>query len=190
MMTLEQIIGDFQFNLLGFQVGLLFMEVLLFCTSLFMMLLILVQRGKGGGLTGALGGMGGQSAFGSKAGDAFTKITVVTAVLWITLCMITIAAFNPPPRAKSLTQQLDAQSGSVTTAGDDEETGATDGGSATEGTNSNGDEAANETDDASSEDSNETESGGVEIDLSGPAAVAEIASETESTEDSEPAADE
>ena len=49
------------------------MEILLFMCSLFLMALVLVQRGKGGGLTGALGGMGGQSAFGSKAGDAFTK---------------------------------------------------------------------------------------------------------------------
>ena len=40
--------------------GLIILEFLLFAGSLFMMLLILVQRGKGGGLTGALGGMGGQ----------------------------------------------------------------------------------------------------------------------------------
>ncbi len=74
------------------------MGLLLFLTSLFMILLVLVQRGKGGGLTGALGGMGGQSAFGAKAGDAFTRITVGTAIFWILLCMLTIAVFNPPPR--------------------------------------------------------------------------------------------
>jgi preprotein translocase subunit SecG len=62
-----------------------------------MILLILVQRGKGGGLTGALGGMGGQSAFGTRAGDLFTRITVVTAVIWITLCLVLIAVENPPP---------------------------------------------------------------------------------------------
>jgi len=79
-------------------IGLTFLGILMFLTSVFMMLLILVQRGKGGGLTGALGGMGGQSAFGSKAGDVFTRITVGTAVVWIMLCMLTIAVFNPPPR--------------------------------------------------------------------------------------------
>ena len=47
--------------------------------SVFLTLLILVQRGRGGGLTGALGGMGAQSAFGAKAGDLFTKITIVVA---------------------------------------------------------------------------------------------------------------
>ncbi len=79
--------------------GLIILEFLLFAGSLFMMLLILVQRGKGGGLTGALGGMGGQSAFGAKAGDVFTKVTVITSIIWITLCMLTIAWFNPPPAA-------------------------------------------------------------------------------------------
>lgn len=60
---------------------------LLSAISLFLILLVLVQRGRGGGLTGALGGMGGQSAFGTKAGDTFTRITIVTATIWI-LCAI------------------------------------------------------------------------------------------------------
>src|ERR1043166_3957809 len=55
--------------------------------SIFLTLLILVQRGRGGGLTGALGGMGGQSAFGAKAGDLFTKITIITAMIWILFSM-------------------------------------------------------------------------------------------------------
>ncbi len=46
-------------------------------------MLVLIQRGKGGGLAGALGGMGGQSAFGTKAGDLFTKITIGVATFWI-----------------------------------------------------------------------------------------------------------
>lgn len=75
-------------------------QLLLFLVSLFLILLVLVQRGKGGGLTGALGGMGGQSAFGTKAGDAFTKITIITTLIWITLCMVTISRFNPPPAAR------------------------------------------------------------------------------------------
>jgi preprotein translocase subunit SecG len=31
--------------------------------------------------------MGGQSAFGTKAGDVFTKITVWTAIVWFVLCI-------------------------------------------------------------------------------------------------------
>ena len=58
--------------------------------SLFLIMLILIQRGKGGGLTGALGGPGGQSAFGSKAGDTFTLITVVVASIWGFTCAFTM----------------------------------------------------------------------------------------------------
>ena len=58
----------------------------IFITSMFLVMLVLVQRGRGGGLTGALGGAGGQSAFGTKAGDLFTRITVGVATVWIFLC--------------------------------------------------------------------------------------------------------
>jgi preprotein translocase subunit SecG len=50
----------------------------------------LIQRGKGGGLAGALGGVGGSSAFGTRAGDQFTRITVYVALFWIFLIMLTI----------------------------------------------------------------------------------------------------
>ncbi len=61
---------------------------LLFLTALFLILLVLIQRGRGGGLAGAFGGMGGQSAFGTKAGDTFTKVTIVVATFWIVLCIL------------------------------------------------------------------------------------------------------
>ena len=54
---------------------------LLMFVGLFMMLVVLIQRGRGGGLTGAFGGAGGSSAFGTKAGDVFTKITIVCALI-------------------------------------------------------------------------------------------------------------
>ena len=63
---------------------------LLFSTAVFLILLVLVQRGRGGGLAGAFGGMGGQSAFGTKAGDLFTKITIGVATFWIVLCMVMV----------------------------------------------------------------------------------------------------
>lgn len=67
---------------------------LMFLTSIFLILLVLVQRGRGGGLTGALGGMGGQSAFGTKAGDLFTRITMFVAAFWILLCIAAILVLN------------------------------------------------------------------------------------------------
>jgi preprotein translocase subunit SecG len=59
------------------------MMVLYPFVGLILIAIILLQRGRGGGLAGAFGGMGGQSAFGTKAGDVFTKITIVLATIWI-----------------------------------------------------------------------------------------------------------
>jgi preprotein translocase subunit SecG len=67
-----------------------FFGIALFLISVFLILLILVQRGRGGGLAGALGGPGGQSAFGTKAGDTFTWITAGAALVWILLSMAAI----------------------------------------------------------------------------------------------------
>jgi preprotein translocase subunit SecG len=55
---------------------------------------ILLQRGRGGGLAGAFGGSGGQSAFGTKAGDVFTRITIGIAIVWVTLAVVTGYAMN------------------------------------------------------------------------------------------------
>ncbi len=60
--------------------------------SVFLILLVLIQRGKGGGLAGAFGGVGGSSAFGSRAGDTFTKITIGVAAAWIILTMLQVVA--------------------------------------------------------------------------------------------------
>ena len=66
------------------------LPIILFVTALFLILLVLVQRGRGGGLAGAFGGMGGQSAFGTKAGDLFTRITIGVAAFWIFLCALSV----------------------------------------------------------------------------------------------------
>ena len=62
--------------------------------GIFLIGLILLQRGRGGGLAGAFGGMGGQSAFGTKAGDIFTRITIGVAVFWIVLACVCILVVN------------------------------------------------------------------------------------------------
>src|SRR5437763_11134021 len=73
-------------------------NTLIILISLFLIFLILIQRGKGGGLAGAFGGVGGSSAFGTKAGDTFTRVTVVTASIWILMAM-TMVILNNRPRA-------------------------------------------------------------------------------------------
>jgi len=55
--------------------------------SLFMILVILIQKPKGGGLSGAFGGAGGssQAAFGAKTGDLLTLITTGCFVAFLLL---------------------------------------------------------------------------------------------------------
>ena len=81
--------------------------ILMSVSALLLILLVLVQRGRGGGLAGALGGMGGQSAFGTKAGDTFTKVTIAVASIWIVLCLAAVFI---------LRQQTYKLSGGATTA--------------------------------------------------------------------------
>jgi len=38
--------------------------------------------------------MGGQSAFGTKAGDTFTRITIGVATFWILLCVVSVGALR------------------------------------------------------------------------------------------------
>ncbi len=76
--------------------GQYFFGIVIFVLSIFLVLLVLVQRGRGGGLTGALGGPGGQSAFGTKAGDLFTRITVVVAAVWIFSCAAAVYFLKEP----------------------------------------------------------------------------------------------
>jgi len=71
---------------------------------------ILLQRGRGGGLAGAFGGMGGQSAFGTKAGDVFTKITIVLATVWIILgCVCVLLASNSRSERFKPGQEIDVK---------------------------------------------------------------------------------
>lgn len=98
------------------------MMVGMLLTAVIMILLVLVQRGKGGGLAGALGGMGGQSAFGTKAGDMFTKITIGVATFWIFLCMVAVATMRNPETRIDLPSSPTVKPGA--TAGQDAGSGA------------------------------------------------------------------
>jgi preprotein translocase subunit SecG len=64
------------------------LNTLVLLTGIFLIFLVLIQRGKGGGLAGAFGGVGGSSAFGSRAGDLFTRITIILAAVWVLLIMV------------------------------------------------------------------------------------------------------
>jgi len=78
-----------EFNLLAavawWKTGL---AILFILVCFLMIIIVLLQKGRGGGLAGAFGGAGGQSAFGSKTGDVFTVVTICFAVVFLFLAVL------------------------------------------------------------------------------------------------------
>lgn len=101
---------------MGFVIG--FLNILLVLTSVFLVCLVLIQRGKGGGLAGAFGGPGGSSAFGTKAGDVFTRVTIITAGIWFALAMLSVLLANRG-EANSAFRAGTAPAASTTNAADE-----------------------------------------------------------------------
>lgn len=64
--------------------------------ALILMAVILLQRGRGVGLSGAFGGAGGHTAFGSKTGDVLTWATIVIAGLFLFYVVVLNYLFVPP----------------------------------------------------------------------------------------------
>src|SRR5438093_13607305 len=54
----------------------------------FMILLVLIQKGRGGGLVSAFGGSGGNTAFGAKTGDVLTWATSIIFGIFLLLAII------------------------------------------------------------------------------------------------------
>lgn len=84
------------------------LNVLVIAIGLFLMLIVLIQRGKGGGLAGAFGGAGGSSAFGSRAADAFVKITLYLAAVWVLVLMIHVKVVKYDISEQQTTNQFEA----------------------------------------------------------------------------------
>jgi preprotein translocase subunit SecG len=73
---------------------------------LLLMLVILLQKGRGGGFAGAFGGAGGTSAFGAKTGDVFTWITVVVAGVFVVLTIWSNFVFDESLKPKLETKAV------------------------------------------------------------------------------------
>jgi preprotein translocase subunit SecG len=65
-----------------------FLNVVVIALGFVLMFIVLIQRGKGGGLAGAFGGAGGSSPFGSRAADQFVRVTLWLAGVWVLVIMI------------------------------------------------------------------------------------------------------
>lgn len=55
--------------------------------SAFLVLLVLIQKGRGGGLASAFGGVGGNTAFGAKTGDVLTWATSIVFGVFLLLAI-------------------------------------------------------------------------------------------------------
>jgi preprotein translocase subunit SecG len=80
---------------------------LVLLVGILLIFLVLIQRGKGGGLAGAFGGAGGSSAFGSRAGDVFTRVTLVLAAVWVLLIMVHVKVIQASKSSTAATSILD-----------------------------------------------------------------------------------
>jgi len=82
------------------------------------MLVILIQKGRGGGLSGAFGGVGGHSAFGAKTGDVFTWITVVLATCFLGMAVVLNYVYVRLPVQTSTAVQAPQPGGGAATPAD------------------------------------------------------------------------
>ena len=65
------------------------------CVSL--VLIILIQKGRGGGLSGAFGGAMAGGILGSKTGDFLTWVTIVLVGVFLTLAVVMAKFYKPEP---------------------------------------------------------------------------------------------
>ncbi len=78
----------------------------LFCiVCVLLLIIILLQRGRGVGLAGAFGGAGGQSAFGAKTGDVFTWVTVALTGVFLFLAVIANYVLVPEEYTSTVAEQ-------------------------------------------------------------------------------------
>lgn len=81
---------------------------LIILISILLIGLVLLQKNRGSGLSGAFGGVGGHSAFGTKTGDFLTWFTVSLAALFLILCVAGNFVFEPEKSAAARAKAANA----------------------------------------------------------------------------------
>jgi preprotein translocase subunit SecG len=62
--------------------------------ALILVFVVLIQKGRGGGLSSAFGGLG-SSLLGTKTGDFLTWVTICIVAVWLLLSIVTAKWFKP-----------------------------------------------------------------------------------------------
>jgi preprotein translocase subunit SecG len=82
--------------------------VLFILSSVILILVILIQKGRGGGLSGAFGGAMAGSILGSKTGDFLTWVTIALVGIFLGLAVV-MAKFYRPTVSEFGTEQTTRQ---------------------------------------------------------------------------------
>ncbi len=91
-----------------------FLTILIIIVCLFIILIVLIQNPKGGGLSGGIGGAASNVIGVQSAGDVMEKTTWGSAVLLLTLCVLT-AFVVPKVGSKEQEKTLTEQAAKMTT---------------------------------------------------------------------------
>jgi preprotein translocase subunit SecG len=62
--------------------------------AVLLILIVLIQKGRGGGLASAFGGLG-TSLLGTKTGDFLTWVTICLVAVWLILSVVAVKWFKP-----------------------------------------------------------------------------------------------
>ena len=75
--------------------GRILLTIAFVAVSVLLIGLVLLQKNRGAGLSGAFGGVGGHTAFGTKTGDFLTWVTVSLTALFLLLSIAGNYVFEP-----------------------------------------------------------------------------------------------
>ncbi|MHC4644786.1 MAG: preprotein translocase subunit SecG [Planctomycetota bacterium] len=83
------------FSFLGVGFIMSVAAVLFVICAVALILVILIQKGRGGGLTAALGGAGAGGLLGTKTGDFLTWVTIVLVSVFLLLAVVMAKYYRP-----------------------------------------------------------------------------------------------
>ncbi len=89
-----------------------------FGVCVFLILMIMIQKPQGGGLSAAFGASSGsgQTAFGTKTGDALTVATIILFAIWIVVATVLNLTGNPSLAAAQASPKAVAPAGDTKAA--------------------------------------------------------------------------
>ncbi len=95
--------------------------VIWFLAAVFLVLIVLVQKGKGGGLGAAFGGAGSNSLMGTKTGDFLTWVTIGVTVVFLFVGVLMSKFYRPTDLAGLREEQTDMSEVDTSTLVEDEQ---------------------------------------------------------------------